>query len=222
MLVRNHMTPNPVTASLKSSYSEARELMREHQIRRLPILDRGSLVGIVVEKDLLSNQPSPATTLSIYEMLSLLERLTLGQIMSRPVVTVEGDCPMEEAARIMVARKIGCLPVMEGERLLGIITETDIFKTLVEVLGGEEIGTRLILHLPERVGELARATSQIAEAGGNIIAVTTSRILEDNQREVTIKESGADPETLKNLLKSSGTTVVDLRSSAHYQPRLFG
>jgi acetoin utilization protein AcuB len=216
------MTPNPVTASLKSSYSEARELMREHQIRRLPILDRGSLVGIVVEKDLLSNQPSPATTLSIYEMLSLLERLTLGQIMSRPVVTVEGDCPMEEAARIMVARKIGCLPVMEGERLLGIITETDIFKTLVEVLGGEEIGTRLILHLPERVGELARATSQIAEAGGNIIAVTTSRILENNQREVTIKESGADPETLKNLLKSSGTTVVDLRSSAHYQPRLFG
>jgi acetoin utilization protein AcuB len=129
---------------------------------------------------------------------------------------------MEEAARIMVARKIGCLPVMEGERLLGIITETDIFKTLVEVLGGEEIGTRLILHLPERVGELARATSQIAEAGGNIIAVTTSRILEDSQREVTIKESGADPETLKNLLKSSGTIVVDLRWSAQYQPRLFG
>jgi len=111
---------------------------------------------------------------------------------------------------------------MEGEKLVGIITETDIFKTLVEVLGGEETGTRLILRLPERVGELARATSQIAEAGGNIIAVTTSRILEDSQREVTIKESGADPETLKNLLKSSGTIVVDLRWSAQYQPRLFG
>jgi acetoin utilization protein AcuB len=222
MLVRNHMTSDPVTADLKTTYAEARELMRENRIRRLPILNRGDLVGIVVEKDLLSNQPSPATTLSVYEMLSLLERLTLGQIMTRPVVTVEGDCPMEEAARIMVARKIGCIPVMKTDRLVGIITETDIFKTLVEVLGGEETGTRLILRLPERKGELARTTAQIAEAGGNIIAVTTSRILEDSQREVTIKESGADPDTLKNLLESSGTAIVDLRSSSPYQPRLFG
>jgi acetoin utilization protein AcuB len=216
------MSPNPLAVEPDSSFPEAMGILRRKKIRRLPVVEHDRLIGIVVEEDLLSNQPSPATTLSIYEMYALLERLRVRQIMSRPVITVEGICPIEEAARIMVEHKIGCLPVMDGEKLVGIITETDIFKTLVEVLGGVETGIRLTLRLPDRVGELARITSQIAQAGGNIIAVTTSRRLDENQREVTVKESGADQDALMTLLRESQTVVLDMRPSAKYQPRLFG
>lgn len=222
MFVRNHMTSNPITVGPDFSFPEAVGILRRNKIRRLPVLEKGKLIGIVVEKDLLSNQPSPATTLSIHEMYALLERLRVRQIMSRPVYTVEGDCPVEEAARIMVEHKIGCLPIMEGEKLVGIITETDIFKTLVEVLGGQESGTRLTVRLPDRLGELARISSLIAEAGGNIVAVTTSRLIEDAQREVTIKEIGADANTLKEKMRSSNIAIVDMRSSWRYEPRLFG
>ena len=236
MFVRNYMTPNPFTVEPDVSYPEAMGILRRKKIRRLPVVEHDRLIGIVVEDDLLSNQPSPATAISIHEMYALLERLRVRQIMSRPVITVEGICPIEEAARIMVEHKIGCLPVMDGDKLIGIITETDIFKTLVEVLGGQETGIRLTLRLPDRVGELARITAQIAEisgydrwftaqiaqAGGNIFAVTTSRLLDEAHREVTVKEIGADQDSLMALLRESDTNVLDMRPSAKYQPRLFG
>jgi acetoin utilization protein AcuB len=115
MFVRDYMTANPITVEPDVAFPEAMNLLRAHKIRRLPVMENGRLVGIVVEKDLLSNQPSPATTLSVYELYYLLERLQVRQIMSHPVVTVEGDCPLEEAARIMVDHKIGSLPVLQGD-----------------------------------------------------------------------------------------------------------
>ena len=131
-----YMTVNPVFVSPDDNFHQAMHALRKQGVSHLPVLEKNHLVGIVVEKDLLSNQPSPATTLSLYEIYSLLETLRIRQMMSRPVITVEGDCPLEEAARIMVEHKISCLPVMDGENLVGIITETDVFKALVEVLGG--------------------------------------------------------------------------------------
>ncbi len=152
MFVRSYMTVDPVSVSPDDNFHQAMHTLRKRGVRHLPVLEKGRLVGIVVEKDLLTNQPSPATTLSLYEIYSLLETLRVRQIMSRPVITVEGDCPLEEAARIMVEHKISCLPVMDGEKLVGIITETDVFKALVEVLGGEEQGLRFVLRVPDRVG----------------------------------------------------------------------
>lgn len=222
MFVRDYMTPNPVVVDPDVTFPEATSLMRKRKIRRLPVVDHARLVGIVSEEDLLSNQPSPATTLSIHEMYSLLERLRVQQMMSRPVFTVEGDCPVEEAARIMVDHKIGSLPVMDGDKLVGIITETDIFKVLVEVLGGQEGGSRIGLLLPEKVGMLAKVVSGIAEIGGNILAVVATRVLGDLSREVMIKERGADPNVLYRKLSESGATILDIRPTAKYQPRMFG
>jgi acetoin utilization protein AcuB len=222
MFVRDYMTPNPITINPDAVFPEAMNLLRPNKIRRLPVLDDGGLVGIVVEKDLLSYSPSPATSLSVYEMYYLLERLRVRQMMSHPVITVGGDCPLEEAARIMVERKIGSLPVMQGDRLVGIITETDIFRTLVEVLGGQELGTRITLHITERVGELAKVVTRIAQAGGNILAITTSRLLASSEREVMIKAAGAGPEKLSGLLPAGEGKVVDIRTSARYPVRLFG
>ena len=222
MFVSDYMTPNPVTVTPDHNYPQAISVIRKNKVRHLPVLENGRLVGIVVEKDLLSNQPSPATTLSVYEIYSLLEVLRIRQIMSRPVITVSGDCPIEEAARIMVENQVSCLPVMNGETLCGIITETDIFKILVEVLGGEEQGCRLTAYLPEKVGELARLAGRIAAQGGNIVAVTNSRILKENKREVTIKALGIDQAALKALVEELGGEVRVILTSARYQPRLFG
>ncbi len=222
MFVRNYMTRSPITISPDATFPEAMSLLRKHKFRRLPVIDKGALVGIVVEKDLLTNQPSPATTLSVYEMYGLLERLHVRQMMSSPVITVGGDCPLEEAARIMVANKISSLVVMDGKQLVGIITETDIFKALVEVLGGGEKGCRLVLQVPERLGALAEVAGTIAEAGGNILAVVSTHVQDNAMREMTIKESGADTDKLEGLLKAQGTTVEDIRPSAEYTPRTFG
>jgi len=222
MFVKNYMTRDPVTATPDTSHQNAMKLLRKHKIRRLPIIDDGKLIGMVVEKDLLTNQPSPATTLSIYEIYSLLERLKIHQLMIIPVITVEGDCPMEEAARIMIAEKIGCLPVMDAEKLIGIITETDIFKALAQILGGGEGGIRVTIQVPDRVGQLADVTKQIADAGGNIHAITATESQDDGNWEITIKEQGADESTLKEKFKRAQIKIIDLRKSASYKPRTFG
>lgn len=221
MFVRDYMTRHPVTIEPDATFPQAITILRKQKIRRLPVVENGQLVGIVVEKDLLSNQPSPATTLSVHEIYSLLESLRIRQIMHSPVFTICSDCPVEEAARIMVEKRIGCLPVMENDQLVGIITETDIFKTMVEVLGGDEKGTRLTLHLPDRKGELAALTSKIAAAGGNILAVTSSGLF-DGVREVTIKTSGIDSQALEKSLKESDVKIIDIRSSTHMHPMVYG
>ena len=221
MFVRRYMTPDPVTVSPDENFYQAMDSMRKNKIRRLPVIEARHLVGVVVEKDLISTQPSTANSLSLYEVYSLLETIRIRQIMSRPVMTVEGDCPVEEAARIMVENTIGCLPVMDGNNLVGIITETDVFKALVEILGGKEGGHRFTVIVQERVGQLAKVTERIASAGGNILAVTTSDVIEGERREVTVKTAGADPETLEILIREAGFEIVDARPSARYEPRLF-
>jgi acetoin utilization protein AcuB len=222
MFVRDFMTRDPMTISPDVSHPDALAIMRKHHIRRLPVISKGKLVGIMAEKDLLSNQPSQATTLSIFEINTLLSKLHVQEIMVKPVVTVEGDCPMEEAASIMVDRKIGCLPVMDGDSIVGIITETDVFRALVEVLGGKEPGHRVVVRLPERVGEVARVTAEIAAAGGNIVAITSSQVLEGRYREDTIKVTGISPDTFRSVLEKHNLEIVDMRSMISYEPKFYG
>ncbi len=221
MFVRSYMSVDPVCVSPDDNFHDAMHELRKLGVRHLPVLDKDRLVGILVEKDLLSNQPSRATTLSLYEIYSLLETLRVRQIMSCPVVTVEGNCPLEEAARIMVENKISCLPVMDGKKLVGIITETDVFQALVEVLGGESEGLRFVLRVPEKVGQLALISNRIAEAGGNILAVTTSNLREDGYRDVMIKETGARREALLRLEQGTEVDVLDIRPTGKYEPVLF-
>jgi acetoin utilization protein AcuB len=168
------MSRNPVTITADTPITDALRVMRENEVRRLPVLDEsGELVGIVSEKDLLYASPSPATSLSIYEMHYMLSRLKVAELMTTDVVTVKADTTLEEAARIMADNKIGGLPVVDGGKLVGIITETDVFKVFLELLGAREHGLRLTLEIPERKGEIARLTTEIARLGGNILALGT-------------------------------------------------
>lgn len=130
--VREWMTPDPVVAAPDTSVAEAHRIMAGRKIRRLPVMGRGALVGIVTLGDLRGAEPSEATSLSRWEIRTLLDRLTLGRIMSRPVRTISSRATIGEAARLMLEHKIGGLPVMDGDRLVGILTESDIFRVVVQ------------------------------------------------------------------------------------------
>lgn len=223
MLVKDCMTPNPLTITPDSTHKKASELLREHNIHHLPVVNKeGKLVGILVEEDLIAAQPSAATTLSIYEIHSLLSKLQVNQIMSRPVFTITPECPLEDAARLMLNEDIGCLPVMENDRVVGIITDTDIFKALAMLLGGGNEGARFTLNLPNEPGILAKVAQMVADAGGNIVSVTTWDSQLDGKAYVTIKEQGADFTQLKPALDDSDFEVIDVRETPDCAQHQYG
>jgi acetoin utilization protein AcuB len=126
------MTASPISVSPGTSITEARDLMVRRRIRHLLILDDERLVGIVTDRDIRLNLPSPASSLSVWEINYLLAKLTAGEVMTKNVITVSPNQPMTEAARLMLEKRIGALPVVEGERVVGILTETDVLRAFVE------------------------------------------------------------------------------------------
>jgi len=209
MLVKDRMTHNPVVIARDASHSEALRILREARFRYLPVVDgRGKLVGIVTEADLLHAAPSSATSLSIYEMNYLLANLKVEEVMSSPPITVAEDTPLEGAAQVMIERDIGFLPVMRGDELVGVITETDIFKTFVEILGSGDAVLRVTLQVADVPGELARLTSVIAGLGGNLCSVASFRGAEPEHVYITFRLEDVDEETLLPALEEAGARVV--------------
>ncbi len=212
MLVYERMSRHPITVKPTTPVDAALKRMREEKVRRFPVVnDEGKLVGIVSDKDLLYAAPSPATSLSIYELHYLYSRITIEQVMTQEVITVEEDDPLEEAARIMVDNKIGGLPVMRDGKLVGIITETDIFKTFMEMLGARDQGVRLTMLCPEQRGELVALTSAAAELGGNIISLGTFWGEDASSAIVTMKVSGVDKDEIVEKIKPHVLEVIDVR-----------
>jgi len=206
------MSKNPYTIQADTPVEEALKRMREVHIRRFPVLDKsGQLVGIVAEKDLLYASPSPATSLSIYEMHYLLSKLTVGQVMVKNVITVAEDTPVEEAARIMADHKIGSLPVVRDGHLVGIITETDLFKLFLELLGERKKGIQITMLVPDVKGELAKITTAIAKLGGNIIALGTFLGEDPTNQLVTVKVNDVPKDTLVATLKPLVLEIIDAR-----------
>ena len=212
MLVHDRMSKNPYTIQADTPVEEALTRMREVHVRRFPVLDKsGKLVGIIAEKDLLYASPSPATSLSIYEMHYLLSKLTVGEVMIKDVITVTEDMPVEDAARIMTDHKIGSLPVVREGQLVGIITETDLFKLFLELLGARKKGVRLTMLVPDVKGELAKITTAIAQRGGNIIALGTFLGEDPTNQLVTVKVNGVLKDTLVAILKPVVVEILDVR-----------
>lgn len=141
MFVKDQMTTPAITLTAETSFQEGLKLMRERKIRRIPIVDdHQKLVGIVSERDLLHAEPSPATSLSIWEMNYLLWKLKLGDVMTKNVITVTPLTTLQDAASLLIKHKIGGLPVIgTDERVVGVVTETDIFKAFVALLTAEQM-----------------------------------------------------------------------------------
>ncbi len=214
MLVGSRMTPDPITISDDAAIDDALKLMRDKNVRRLPVVDKkGKLVGIVAEKDVLYASPSPATSLSIHEIHYLVSRIKVSEIMTKNVITVTDDTPLEEAARMMADNQIGALPVVHDGELRGIITETDLFKIFLELLGARERGVRLTVKVPERKGMLRLITGTISRLEGHVLALTTWAGEEPGTRIVTVKVSGVDREKLVSNVDQLGIEFLDVRES---------
>ncbi|MBT9140936.1 MAG: Inosine-5'-monophosphate dehydrogenase [Dehalococcoidia bacterium] len=171
MLVKDKMTKNVITIEPQTTVPEALALMEEKRIRRLPVVEMGRLVGIVTLLDLVRASPSPATSLSIWELNYLLAKLSVKEVMAKKLHTVKTDDPIDEAAALLRENRIGGLPVVDNGTIVGIITETDIFTAFMEILGVGSSGLRLTLELPDRNGALAEADGLLRNFGVTVVSV---------------------------------------------------
>ncbi len=214
MKVGQRMTRNPITITPDVTVPEAQAIMRREKIQRLPVVDnKGQLVGIVTSLDLIHASPSPATSLDIYEMHYLLSKLHVEKVMTKNVITVTEDLPIEETARIMVDNKISGLPVMRGDILVGIITETDLFKLFIELFGARHKGIRLTILLPEKKGELAKVSNAITKCGGNIVSFAIFEGEDPTNGYCTLKVTGVDKATLLEAVTPAVEKIVDVRET---------
>lgn len=210
MFVKNRMTVNPVTVEENMHVWEASEFMRKYKVRRLPVMHGDRLVGIVTEMDLMKVSPSSATTLSVYELHYLLSKLKVGEAMTRNPITVTPDTTLEEAALIMREREIGGLPVLEGEHLVGIITETDVFDSFIDLMGLRKTGTRLTIDFEDRIGVVAEITEIIKEFNVNINSMAIFHTA--GPGELVIRLDMKDPSNLVKALQDKGYKVVHVAS----------
>lgn len=212
MLVGERMSKPVITISPDMPIAEALNMMKVEKVRRFPVVKEGKLLGVVSDKDLLNASPSPVSTLSIWEMNYLLNKITVSEVMVKNVLSVTEDTPIEQAARIMADNKIGGLPVMRDGGVVGMITETDLFKMFLELLGAREMGIRVTVLVVEKQGELAKLTKAISEAGGDFIAFGMFTGLDTTNRMVTFKVTGISLEDLKKAISPIVKEIVDIRT----------
>lgn len=212
MNVCDRMTRNPFTVKKHESVSDARELMKIEKIRRLPVIDdKGALIGIVTEKDILYASPSAASTLDVWEMTTLLAQLKVKDVMTPNPLFCSSDTPVEDAARILSDNKIGGLPVVDDGVLTGIITESDLFRIFIELFSSQEKGLRLTVLIPDVHGELASLAAAIRDAGGDFISLGFVRGDKPTNRMGIAKVAGLSEEELRKTVEPLVLEIKEIR-----------
>lgn len=191
---------------------KAHELMAHEKVHRAPVVKNGKLVGIITENDILKAYPSSATSLAVWEITALLEKITVKDIMKKDVETVQEDTPIEDAARIIADKKISALPVLRGTELVGIITETDLFRIMLEMLGARHPGVRFSVLMPYKPGQIAKLTQAIYEKGGNIVALSTFEGDSSENFMTTLKVEGCDQDSLQRLIEPLVIKLIDIET----------
>lgn len=213
MTVERRMSLNPVTIGPDANVVEASELMKREKVHRLPVLDRNKkLVGVISEKDILYASPSPASSLSIHEMAYLLSQLTVKKLMRKDPVTISKDVPVEEAARIMVDQDLSCLPVVEDDKLVGIVSKSDLFKILIELFGARTKGVRVSFLVDDKPGLIADISKEIASEGLDIISFGTFMGTDPTNRICTVKVATDDTDKVISLLKKHVKAILDVNN----------
>ena len=213
MFVGERMSRPVISVSPDAPINDVLAMFKKEHIRRAPVMKEGKLVGIVSERDLLNASPSSVTTLSVWELNYLISKVKVKNVMSKKVITVSKDTPIEEAARIMADKKIGGLPVVDGERVVGVITETDLFKVFLELMGARDKGVRVTATIEDRPGELAKVTKAIAEAGGNFVSFGFFAGEDASTKVLTFKVEGIKKDDIKKVLGTTVKKFWDVRQS---------
>src|SRR5512138_1333350 len=194
MFVGERMSRPVISVPPDEPINEVLAMFKKEHIRRAPVMKQGKLVGIVSERDLLNASPSSVTTLSVWELNYLISKVKVKNVMTKKVITVSKDTPIEEAARIMADNKIGGLPVTDGDKVVGMITETDLFKVFLELMGARDKGIRVTATVDDKPGELAKVTKAIAEAGGNFVSFGFFSGEDASTKTLTFKVDGVKKE----------------------------
>ena len=203
MLVKDQMTPNPICGHLDMSVEAVREIMNTNNFRHLPIVDeQKNLVGLITQRSLAGTIQADQHSLSQYEVRYILAKVKVRDIMVKDVTTISEDTAIEEAARIMADKKIGCLPVTRDCKPVGIITDNDLFAIMVNLLGARRAGTRITVLHPDRPGEIARLTKAIADKGGNLSVAVTWPTADPSIWSSVFKVANIPEEILVETLKS--------------------
>lgn len=212
MFVRDRMSSPAVTITPDTSLREALDLMHEHRFRRLPVVDEeGRLVGIVSERDLLYASPPPATLLHGLELNDLLAELQTEEIMTRKVITTTPDTFVEEVAHLMVENKVGGLPVVDGaDHVVGVITETDVFKAFVELYRAGHVGLYLTLKVDDGKALLAELSKAVLGLGGDIVGLSSSYDEATGTYRLVIKGQDIDKDQVVELFASLGHRVLEV------------
>ncbi|MDI6755109.1 MAG: CBS and ACT domain-containing protein [Thermodesulfobacteriota bacterium] len=207
MLVRKKMKKDLITIGKDDRMTTAKKIIQEKNIRHLLVVDGKKLIGLVTNMDIRKAEASPATSLEVRELHYLLDKLTVGEIMTRNVITISPDISVEEATTLLHDNKIGCLPVVEDGNLVGILTENDVMEILIEVMGMKEKGSRLELLVEDKPGALAEMTRIIKEHNVNIISVVTDAADEPGKRVIVFKLKTFYFEPIKKALEAAGFSV---------------
>ncbi len=209
MNVSKRMMRNPLWVDEEDSMKKAMELLKERGIRHLPVLKDGDkLVGIVSERDIKQASPSSATALEIREIYYLLDKVKVKQIMTRRPYTISSNAPIEEGALIMREKKIGCLPVVDEGRLVGILTESDILDAFIEAMGVSGPGYRVELALPNRPGILFEVLKLMKDFDANIVSVATAAHDDPEKKVLILRLETKNYKVLKSALKKAGHELL--------------
>ena len=213
MFVGERMSHPVISVSPETPIHDALAMFKKEHIRRAPVIKDGKLAGIVSERDLLNASPSPVTSLSVWEMNYLISKVTVKQVMSKKVKCIDIGTPIEEAARIMADSKIGGLPVIRSGRVVGMITETDLFKIFLELMGARTKGIRVAAVIDDQAGQLAKVTKAIADAGGNFISFGQFSGEDPSTKVLTFKVAGIKKDDVKKVLAEIVKKFWDVRQS---------
>jgi acetoin utilization protein AcuB len=199
-----------ITVSPDTSVLKARELMDQHKISHLPVTDgRARLQGIVTDRDLKQAWASPASTLSVYELTYVLQKLTVESIMTRNLVTATPDMTIERAARLIHDHKIGALPVVKDEKLVGIITSTDLMEVLLMALGMSDDSSRLSILARNRIGVLAEVGRVMQQAEINLRSVVTAPLQgTDDVWQMILRVNATVQAKAVQILRDAGFKVI--------------
>lgn len=209
MRIKDMMTKNPITVDSKALVLDAQKIMRENKIRRLPVVDKGKLVWIITQHDLLMASPSPATSLSVHELHYLLSKMKVSEIMKKNPFTITPDTPFEEALKIGQDKKIGSFPVLEKEKLVGIVTESDIVRVLMRSLGIREEGSRITIEgLGNKLGDLEKIIQIVDQHQTVILSMMSFPRPEKKDWMIVLRLKTTDPDPIVKDFKKAGFKVT--------------